>query len=220
MKHLLAGLVALLLLSNLCAGQRRPAIAANALGNEAEQILQYDSRVQVNPDCSLLVRETISVNARHQKIKHGIYRDFPTSYPGPWGLKRVVGFQVEAVTIDGHPGHYNVEPHHSGVRIRMGNPNALVSMGRHVYDLVYRTDRQLGFFPDHDELYWNVTGNGWDFPIKQASATVLLPRAPGPHVCWAIPVRLARSCRISASGLPTTAAVALSPPSRWHLTKG
>src|SRR5690606_19069399 len=40
---------------------------------------------------------------------------------------------------------------------------------------VYRTDRQLGFFRDHDELYWNVTGNGWGFPIDEATAEVFLP---------------------------------------------
>ena len=28
---------------------------------------------------------------------------------------------------------------------------------------------------DHDELYWNVTGNGWEFPIQKASASVILP---------------------------------------------
>ena len=39
----------------------------------------------------------------------------------------------------------------------------------------YRTDRQIGYFEDHDELYWNVTGNGWGFFIDQASATVHLP---------------------------------------------
>ena len=33
----------------------------------------------------------------------------------------------------------------------------------------------MGYFADHDELYWNVTGNGWGFPIDRASARVVLP---------------------------------------------
>ena len=41
--------------------------------------------------------------------------------------------------------------------------------------LGYKTTRQLGFFDDHDELYWNVTGNGWAFPIDRATANVVLP---------------------------------------------
>jgi len=30
------------------------------------------------------------------------------------------------------------------------------------------------FFPDHDELYWNAVGTGWDADIKDVSATVSL----------------------------------------------
>jgi hypothetical protein len=29
--------------------------------------------------------------------------------------------------------------------------------------------------PDRDELYWNVTGNGWEFPIDAASVGIVLP---------------------------------------------
>ena len=52
-----------------------------------------------------------------------------------------------------------------------------VPPGEHTYELVFRTDRQLGYFADHDELYWNVTGNGWDFPIDRVTARVELPQA-------------------------------------------
>src|SRR5690606_30475516 len=31
------------------------------------------------------------------------------------------------------------------------------------------------YFGDHDEVYWNVTGNGWMFRIDQASARITLP---------------------------------------------
>jgi uncharacterized membrane protein len=33
----------------------------------------------------------------------------------------------------------------------------------------------LRFFEDHDELYWNVTGNDWEVPIQSASAHIALP---------------------------------------------
>ncbi len=39
----------------------------------------------------------------------------------------------------------------------------------------YRTTRQIGFFVDYDELYWNVTGTGWAFPIDMAEARITLP---------------------------------------------
>ncbi|PKL01741.1 MAG: hypothetical protein CVV55_08015, partial [Synergistetes bacterium HGW-Synergistetes-2] len=39
----------------------------------------------------------------------------------------------------------------------------------------YRTSGQLGFFGEHDELYWNVTGNEWAFPIEKVSFRLRLP---------------------------------------------
>jgi hypothetical protein len=38
----------------------------------------------------------------------------------------------------------------------------------------------LGYFEDHDELYWNVTGFDWAFPIDRGSATVRFAFAPPP----------------------------------------
>src|SRR5690606_13982095 len=46
----------------------------------------------------------------------------------------------------------------------------------HAYTLKYRTTRQLGFFDDHDELYWNATGNDSIFVIDHASVDVRLPQ--------------------------------------------
>jgi len=60
--------------------------------------------------------------------------------------------------------------------VYVGEKRTYLEPGEYTYTLSYRTNRQLGFFPNHDELYWNVTGNGWIFPIEQASATVVLPR--------------------------------------------
>mgnify|MGYP003449199296 FL=1 len=41
--------------------------------------------------------------------------------------------------------------------------------------LKYRVRNGLKFFEDHDELYWNVTGDEWDVPIEQASVHIILP---------------------------------------------
>ena len=49
--------------------------------------------------------------------------------------------------------------------------------GEHDYEIKYRTTRQIGFFADYDELYWNATGNGWPFAIDLAEARIHLPEA-------------------------------------------
>jgi uncharacterized membrane protein YgcG len=144
---------------------------------QMEQILDFHSDITLQDDTSLQVTETIDVIAANRLILHGIYRDFPTRYQDKLGNKYVVGFQMLGASLDSANVRFRVEDLSNGKRIYLGDANALVSPGRHIYTLTYTTTRQLGFFKDHDELFWNVTGNGWIFPIQHANATVHLPAA-------------------------------------------
>ncbi len=141
----------------------------------AERILEYHSDIEVRADASVLVSEKIVVQAEGQLIRRGIFRDFPTDYRDRFGNRYQVGFEVLEVTRNGAAEPYHTEPRVNGVRVYVGRPDEFVPQGRHEYVLRYRTDRQLGHFTDHDELYWNVTGNGWDLPIDSAGAVVRLP---------------------------------------------
>jgi hypothetical protein len=149
--------------------------AALSARGPAERILDYHSDITLEDDGSLLVTETIAVNSTGQQIRHGIFRDFPTTYTDPYNNRYVVGFQMLSATRDSAQEQFRVEDQFNGKRIYLGNPSTMVGPGRHVYAITYSTNRQLGFYKDHDELFWNVTGNGWDFPIDAASATVHLP---------------------------------------------
>src|ERR1700675_2193653 len=150
-------------------------LAALSARAQSERILDYHSEITLEDDASLQVTETITVISAGSKIRHGIFRDFPTTYTDPYNNRYVVGFQMISAARDSAPEQFRLEEQVNGKRIYLGNPNALVSPGRHAYTLTYTTNRQLGYYKDHDELFWNVTGNGWDFPIDSASATVHLP---------------------------------------------
>jgi len=149
------------------------ALPAPALAEE--RITQFDSRIAVQKDGSLDVTETIDLTVENQRINHGIFRDFPVRYRAPRGGLVRVGFTLLSTTLDGQPEPSRTETIGNGIRIKIGNAARTVSMGAHRYTIRYRATRELGSFKDYDELYWNVTGNGWIFPIDQASATVLLP---------------------------------------------
>ena len=140
-----------------------------------ERILAFHSDIIVYPDSSMVVRETIAVNAAGRRIRHGIYRDFPTRYKDRLGNDVIVDFEVMAVERDGQSEIWRMQPQGNGVRVYFGDQNTILPVGRHEYAFTYQTRRQLGYFADHDELYWNVTGNGWIFPIDEASASVTLP---------------------------------------------
>ena len=141
----------------------------------AERILSYHSEIEVFADGGMQVTETIRVRSEQQEIKRGIYRDFPTDYKDRLGNRYRVGFEVVEVTRDGLPEGWHSEPQGNGVRVYMGRKTTYLDSGDYSYALTYRTSRQLGFFDDHDELYWNVTGNHWSFPIDQVTARVTLP---------------------------------------------
>jgi len=140
-----------------------------------ERIIRYASDITINPDASLNVIETIEVRAEGRNIRRGIYRDFPTTYKDRLGNRIRVRFDVLGVRRDGAPENWTIETLRNGIRVRIGNANRLLAPDLHVYEITYRTTRQLGFFDQYDELYWNVTGNGWGFPIDEAVATVHLP---------------------------------------------
>ncbi|MGD8818412.1 MAG: DUF2207 domain-containing protein [Acidobacteriota bacterium] len=140
-----------------------------------ERILRYHSDIDIAADATMVVEETIEVRAEGTAIRRGIYRDFPTEYQDAFGNAFVVEFEVVSVRRDGAREDWHAERRSNGVRVYAGSANRQLEPGVHEYTIRYRTDRQLGFFENHDELYWNVTGNGWAFPIDEASALVRLP---------------------------------------------
>ena len=141
----------------------------------AERILSYDSYITIGVDGDMTVRETIRVVAEGKNIRRGIYREFPTTYRDRFGNKVKVRFEMLELTRDGEPEQWHKKRLSNGVRIYAGRSDTTLNPGTYSYTFTYATNRQIGFFESHDELYWNVTGNGWDFGIERASATVILP---------------------------------------------
>jgi len=146
-------------------------------------ITRFHADYTVLPDRSLDVVETIAVDF-NELNRHGIYRDVPVKYKRVVGHRGVV--QAGRVTLDldvrevadgnGNRAQSKVSREGNAVRIRIGDPNRTVS-GRQTYAIHYTLASGLGFFDEHDELYWQVTGTRWPVEIERASATVTLPQA-------------------------------------------
>ncbi len=187
------------------------------LGLAQEQILSFHSDIDIAVDASMIVTETIRVRAEGTNIQRGIFRDFPTRYSDRLGNNYVVGFELLSLSRDRVPEASRIDDLSNGVRIYAGSANVILDPGEYTYTISYRTDRQIGYFEDHDELYWNVTGHEWGFVIEQASASV---RLPGSVSVSAITIRgytgleggagQAYSASVAASGgsIATTAALA------------
>ncbi len=150
----------------------------------SEEIIErFDAEIEVRSDGDLAVTETIAVRAEGAQIRRGIFRDFPLRFADAQGRLRQVDFELVDVTRDGRPEAHFTRRNDRGVRIYAGSEDVLLRPGRYTYRLRYVTGRQLRHLPSHIELYWNVTGNEWTFPILATTATIRLP-GNAPTVRW------------------------------------
>ena len=153
------------------------ALCVAASAGAQERIISYDSRVDVQRDGSVDVTERIKVHAEGSQIRRGIYRDFPTRYTDRFGNRVKVDLKVLSVEKDDVVEPWFTETMANGIRINTGNDNFLPVPADYTYSIHYRVTRELGFFNDHDELYWNAIGTGWVFPIEKGTVEVRLPSA-------------------------------------------
>lgn len=133
----------------------------------AERITRFDSTAWVDTNATVRIAEEISVVAEHQQISRGIYRELPSSRKNP--------VKVESLTMDGAPHPYFTERVDAkNLRVNFGDDN-YIAPGAHTYRLVYSIPNVILFLDGYDEFYWNVTGNGWNFPIETARFFLHLP---------------------------------------------
>jgi uncharacterized membrane protein YgcG len=133
---------------------------------------RFDVELQVLSGGDLLVTETVS--PRFEGAWNGIERLIPIEYRTPQGFN--YRLLLDRVTVTDEAGtplkvESSRERHYRNFRIWI--PGA--TDATRTFVLKYRVRNGLKFFEDHDELYWNVTGDEWDVPIEQASVRIILP---------------------------------------------
>lgn len=145
-----------------------------AVSTADERILSFDSEILVKTDGWIEVTETIRVRAEGNRIRRGIYRDLYTEYTDRLQNRYEVNIEPLAVLRNAASEDFHTVDIRRGQRIYFGNKDRFIAVGEHTYVFRYRANRMLGYFDDHDELYWNVTGFEWAFPIDNATARVVL----------------------------------------------
>lgn len=147
-------------------------------------IERFHSDILIREDSSFIVRETIEVTF-HQS-RRGIYREIPFRYRDEFGRTIATPTAVLSVAdASGKPRIYRVSRTGPLVRIRIGDPKRFVS-GHQTYVVTYKVENAVLFLEDHDELYWNVTGNDWKAPIRSASAEVHLSGTGKSQGLWLV----------------------------------
>jgi len=135
-------------------------------------IATFSSQVLVDEDSSAVITERITLAF----VGHwnGIYRDIPVDYPGPGGSNYKLLLKIISVKDgEGRPLEYESRIQEGFRKLKIYVPGA--DDTTRMVEITYAVPNALRHFPDHDEFYWNVTGNDWPVPIDHASAFVIFP---------------------------------------------
>jgi len=132
----------------------------------------FDAQIQVHPDGTIDVTEVIE--AQFTGAWHGIYRTIPVEYTDDAGLNYTLLLdQISATDNDGEK--LKLEQNREGRNIKFKIYVPAAEDATRTILLHYRVLDALRFFADHDELFWNVTGNEWDNQIDLVTAHIELP---------------------------------------------
>jgi uncharacterized membrane protein len=148
------------------------ALAASASARQLK-IQKFSAEIFVQPDATLDVTETINVN--FIGVWHGLYRTIPVEYVTPQGFNYSLFVKLKGAT-DTADQPLKVETSHEGHYLKWKIYVDDATDAERTIRLHYQVRNGLKFFEDHDELYWNVTGDQWDVPLGDASAQILLPQ--------------------------------------------
>lgn len=154
---------------------------------EAWFIDSFDVEYVIQPDGSIDAKETILVDwngLQRRGIERYFYPrvDCPEPIPGaeqpiypcPAGSDRKYDYDIRSVTrLDGTPWKIAVETINGTLRVRVGDADTFLT-GKQEYVLSYTVNGALDAYQNHDELYWDVTGE-WPVPMNAFSMSVTLP---------------------------------------------
>ncbi|MEL7111215.1 MAG: DUF2207 domain-containing protein, partial [Pseudomonadota bacterium] len=141
-----------------------------------EAILNFDVEIEVETDGDIVVTETIAVNVEGREIRRGIFRELFAYYADEDGTGRLpYRYDILSVRKDGKKEPYDRERNGNAFMIRIGDPDRYLDYRVHTYEIRYRVKNQIRYDDTFDELFWNVTGSYWLFPIESASVRVRFP---------------------------------------------
>jgi uncharacterized membrane protein YgcG len=160
------------------------AVDAGAQG-QSIRIRNFDALLAVHSDGSLDVTEQLTI--RFNGEWHGINRDISLHHNTAQGRATKLRMQIGYVT-DSLGNRLRVEESNLDNgwthRLHIYIPDA-INADRQII-IRYRVANAIRFYlengnePAFDELYWNVTGNGWTMPIDSVHARVVLPDGVAP----------------------------------------
>ncbi len=146
---------------------------ASSLSARDLRILKFDSNIDVLADSSVDVTENITFVFTGGPW-HGVYRMIPIEYAGPRGLNYSLFLDVKGITDEnGNKLKYQTSRERQYLKLKIYVPDA--DNSTRTVSIRYAVSDAIRFFDDHDEFFWNITGDEWPMSIAEASAHITLP---------------------------------------------
>jgi uncharacterized membrane protein YgcG len=147
----------------------------------------FNSDVTLNQDASISIKESIDYHFTFER--HGIYREIPINYKVAGSFVRPTLLKLNDLSYfqKGYPNSrydtYEREYKNGYATFKIGDVDTTIT-GDYTYVLDYKLTYANNYFDDHDELYINITGTGWDVPINSVVANITVPGKITNKVCY------------------------------------
>jgi len=155
-----------------------------------EHIEEFKSDITINQDATIDITEEI--HYYFDTYKHGIYWQYPIEY-NTSGFRRATSFDLNSLYYypEDNPNAkksvYEESISNGWIELQIGDPDRTIK-GNYVYVIDYTIqDAGISYFDDHDEVYLNVIGPGWQVPILQATANITSFTQPTEKICYTGP---------------------------------
>lgn len=148
----------------------------------SESITNYVTDITINQDSSINVVETINYDFGLAQ-KHGIFRNIPYKYKARGGTFTLRIGDISVTNEAGESIPFSDSKSGGDVVLKIGDPDVVIT-GAHTYKISYSVTRAVNYFADHDELYWNAIGTGWEVPITKSEAVIHAPIAITQTACF------------------------------------
>ncbi len=156
-----------------------------------EHISEFNSEIVINEDASIDIVEEI--HYVFSESRRGIFWTYPVDY-SVQGFKRATSFKMNDIYY--YPvndpslkeSEYERISNTGGwAEYKIGEEDVYL-LGEYVYVVDYTIkDVGVSYFDDHDEIYLNIIGPGWEVPILTSTATITTPVEDTNRVCYTGP---------------------------------
>ncbi len=146
-----------------------------------EHISAYNVDMNVGVDSNIAVTETIQYDFGNN-TKPGITRYIPLNYQDLTGADFSIGITGVSVTNENGESYsfkqsdfQTADKKKKYLAITIGNENQTAT-GAKTYVIKYIVSGAIKYLADHDELFWNITGDKWPVYVGYPEVKINLPQ--------------------------------------------